>query len=122
MDSLARELDMNPAEVRRKNFYEPFDEPTTTPAGIQYDSMNLPIVLDRALEMADYEGLREEQKRRREDNDPVQLGIGFSTYTEICGLAPTQISGFNVHEICGLAPSQVLASLRYGAPGGSRRR
>ncbi len=101
VDSLARRLDMDPAEVRRKNFYEPFDEPTTTPAGIQYDSLNLPIVLDRVLEMADYDALREEQKRRRESNDPVQLGIGFSTYTEICGLAP----------------SQVLASLRYGAPG-----
>ncbi|MBA2343641.1 MAG: molybdopterin-dependent oxidoreductase, partial [Rubrobacter sp.] len=101
VDALARELDMDPAEVRRKNFYEPFDEPTTTPAGIQYDSHNLPIVLDRVLEMADYEGLREEQRRRREEGDPVQLGIGFSTYTEICGLAP----------------SQVLASLRYGAPG-----
>ncbi len=101
VDSLARELDMDPVEVRRKNFYEPFDEPTTTPAGIQYDSLNLPIVLDRVLEMADYDALREEQKRRREENDPVQIGIGLSTYTEICGLAP----------------SQVLASLRYGAPG-----
>ncbi len=101
VDALARELDMDPADIRRKNFYEPFDEPTTTPAGIQYDSLNLPIVLDRVLEMADYEALREEQRRRREENDPVQLGIGFSTYTEICGLAP----------------SQVLASLRYGAPG-----
>jgi len=101
VDALARRLDMDPVEIRRKNFYEPFDEPTATPGGIQYDSLNLPMVLDRVLEMSDYEGLREEQKRRRDDNDPVQLGIGFSTYTEICGLAP----------------SQVLASLRYGAPG-----
>jgi carbon-monoxide dehydrogenase large subunit len=44
------------------------------------------------LELADYEGLREEQKRRRENNDPVQLGIGFSTYTEICGIAPSQVN------------------------------
>ena len=101
ISSLARKLEMDPAEVRRKNFYEPFDEPTDTPAGIQYDSLNLPMVLDRVLEMADYEGLREEQQRRRDEGDPVQLGIGFSTYTEICGLAP----------------SQVLADLRYGAPG-----
>ena len=42
--------------------------------------------------MADYEGLREEQRRRRENNDPVQLGIGFSTYTEICGIAPSQVA------------------------------
>ena len=90
IDSLARELDMDPAEVRRKNFYEPFDEPTPTPAGLEYDSMNMQATLDRAIELADYEGLREEQRRRREENDPVQLGIGFSTYTEICGLGPSQ--------------------------------
>ena len=90
VDSLARRLDMDPIEVRRKNFYEPFDEPTATPAGLEYDSMNMQAAVDRALELSDYEGLREEQKRRRENNDPVQLGIGFSTYTEICGLGPSQ--------------------------------
>jgi carbon-monoxide dehydrogenase large subunit len=91
MDALARELGMDPAEVRRKNFYEPFDQPTQTPAGIQYDSFNLQAALDKALKIADYEGLREEQRRRRESGDPVQLGIGFSTYTEICGIAPSQV-------------------------------
>ncbi|MDQ4042908.1 MAG: xanthine dehydrogenase family protein molybdopterin-binding subunit, partial [Actinomycetota bacterium] len=91
MDALARELDMDPAEVRRKNFYEPFDEPTTTPSGLQYDSMNMQAALDRVMELADYEGLREEQRQRRENNDPVQLGIGLSTYTEICGLGPSQV-------------------------------
>ena len=92
MDLLAAEIGISPLEVRRKNFYEPFDEPTTTPAGIQYDSMNMQPTLDRAMELAGYEDLLAEQQRRRESNDPVQLGIGFSTYTEICGLAPTQIS------------------------------
>lgn len=90
IDSLARKLDMDPAEVRRKNFYEPFDEPTDTPAGLQYDSMNMQAAMDRLVELADYEGLREEQRRRRENDDPVQLGLGFSTYTEICGLGPSQ--------------------------------
>ncbi len=91
MDALARETGLDPAEVRRRNFYEPFDEPTTTPAGIQYDSGNYQMTLDRVIELADYEGLRAEQQRRRESGDPVQLGIGFSTYTEICGLAPSQV-------------------------------
>jgi aerobic carbon-monoxide dehydrogenase large subunit len=91
MDALAAETGLDPAEVRRRNFYEPFDEPTDTPAGIQYDSGNYQLTLDRVLELADYEGLREEQRRRRESGDPVQLGIGFSTYTEICGLAPSQV-------------------------------
>ncbi|MEW6637822.1 MAG: molybdopterin cofactor-binding domain-containing protein, partial [Actinomycetota bacterium] len=101
MDLLAREVGVDPLEVRRRNFYEPFDEPTETPAGIQYDSMNMQGAVDRLLEIADYEGLREEQRRRRESGDPVQLGLGFSTYTEICGLAP----------------SQVLAALRAGGAG-----
>jgi carbon-monoxide dehydrogenase large subunit len=82
---------MDPVEVRRKNFYEPFDEPTDTPAGIQYDSMNMQQALDRVMELAEYGSLRQEQRQRRENNDPVQLGIGFSTYTEICGLAPSQV-------------------------------
>jgi carbon-monoxide dehydrogenase large subunit len=90
IDALARELNMDPVEVRRKNFYEPFDEPTTTPAGIQYDSMNMQAALDRVMELAEYGSLRQEQRQRRENNDPVQLGVGFSTYTEICGLAPSQ--------------------------------
>jgi carbon-monoxide dehydrogenase large subunit len=101
IEALAREVGLDPVEVRRRNFYEPFDEPTDTPAGIQYDSGNYQMTLDRVLELADYEGLREEQRRRREAGDPVQLGIGFSTYTEICGLAP----------------SQVLAGLRTGGSG-----
>nr|MBA3231685.1 xanthine dehydrogenase family protein [Acidobacteriota bacterium] len=90
MDSLARETGLDPAEVRRRNFYEPFDEPTANPAGLEYDSFNLQAALDRAIELADYEGLRAEQRRRRDAGDPVQLGIGFSTYTEICGLGPSQ--------------------------------
>ena len=101
IEALGREVGLDPVEIRRRNFYEPFDEPTDTPAGIQYDSGNYRLTLDRVIELADYEGLREEQRRRRESNDPVQLGIGFSTYTEICGLAP----------------SQVLAGLRTGGSG-----
>jgi carbon-monoxide dehydrogenase large subunit len=115
MDALARKTGLDPAEVRRRNFYEPFDEPTDTPAGIQYDSMNMQAALDRVLELADYEGLREEQRRRRENNDPVQLGIGFSTYTEICGLAPSQVvatlggggAGWEVAKVQMLASGKV---------------
>ncbi len=90
MDSLARELDMDPVEIRRRNFFEPFDEPTANVGGLQFDSFNLQGALDRALELADYDALRQEQQRRRESGDPVQLGIGLSTYTEICGLGPSQ--------------------------------
>ena len=91
MDSLARETGLDPLEVRRRNFHEPFDEPKDQPAGLQYDSGNYQLVQDRVVELADYEALREEQRRRRESGDPVQLGIGLSTYVEICGLAPSQV-------------------------------
>lgn len=91
LDELALKVGKDPAEVRRLNFYEPFDEPTTTPAGIQYDSFNLQGAMDKLMVLSDYEGLREEQKRRRAENDPIQLGLGFSTYTEVSGLAPSQV-------------------------------
>ena len=91
MDALAEETGLDVAEVRRRNFYEPFDEPTDTPAGIQYDSGNYQGTLERVIELAKYDELRAEQQRRREAGDAVQLGIGFSTYTEICGLAPSQV-------------------------------
>jgi aerobic carbon-monoxide dehydrogenase large subunit len=91
MDALARETGLDPVEVRRRNFHEPFEEPKDQPAGLQYDSGNYQLAQDRVLELAGYEALREEQRRRRENNDPVQLGIGLSTYVEICGLAPSQV-------------------------------
>ncbi|HET7478913.1 MAG TPA: molybdopterin cofactor-binding domain-containing protein [Rubrobacteraceae bacterium] len=90
MDSLARKLNMDPAQLRRKNFIGPSEGAITNPAGLEYDSMNLEPALDKLLELADYEGLRREQQQRRESNDPVQLGIGLSTYTEICGFGPSQ--------------------------------
>jgi carbon-monoxide dehydrogenase large subunit len=91
MDALARETGLDPAEVRRRNFYEPFHEPTPTPAGLEYDSMDMEPALDKALQHAGYDELRQEQQRRRDNNDVVQLGIGLSTYTEICGLGPSQV-------------------------------
>ncbi|GAB2749566.1 molybdopterin-dependent oxidoreductase [Salinifilum aidingensis] len=101
VDALARELGMDPAEVRRRNYHAPFDSGSTTPAGLEMDSGNYPLALDRALELSDYAGWRAEQRRRRDDNDPVQLGIGVCSYTE---------NG-------GLSPSKMTAALRLGAPG-----
>ncbi|HEY0636949.1 MAG TPA: xanthine dehydrogenase family protein molybdopterin-binding subunit [Pseudonocardiaceae bacterium] len=101
MDELAVELGMDPLDVRRKNWITHEEFPFTTIAGLTYDSGNYEAATARAVELFDYEGLRAEQRRRRESNDPVQLGIGISTFTEACGLAP----------------SRVLGSLRYGAGG-----
>ncbi|MBN1094333.1 molybdopterin-dependent oxidoreductase [Blastococcus sp. TML/M2B] len=101
MDELAVELGMDPLELRRKNWIRAEEFPFTTVAGLEYDSGDYEQATRQALELLGYDELREEQRRRRESGDPVQLGIGFSTFTEMCGLAP----------------SRVLGSLSYGAGG-----
>ncbi len=90
MDDLARELDMDPAELRLKNLIPPFDEPTMTPAGVLYDSGDYETCMRKALELADYDALREEQRRRRESGDVRQLGIGIGNFTESGGLSPSK--------------------------------
>ncbi len=88
MDMFALEVGLDPAEVRRTNLIPPFADPHTTTIGQTYDVGNYAGALDRALEAAGYAELRAEQARRRESGDPVQLGIGVSTYVEITGGVP----------------------------------
>jgi carbon-monoxide dehydrogenase large subunit len=85
MDTIAHELNLDPAEVRRKNFIRDFSQPT--PAGLLYDSGNYQPALDKALEIIGYDQLRAEQKRLREQGR--YLGIGISSYIEICGIGPS---------------------------------
>ena len=102
MDALARETGLDPAEVRRRNFYEPFDEPTDTPAGIQYDSMNMPAGAGSgAWSSPTTRPCARNNVGAARRAIPSSSASGFSTYTEICGLAP----------------SQVLAALRAGGAG-----
>jgi aerobic carbon-monoxide dehydrogenase large subunit len=101
MDALARRVGKDPAEIRRLNFMPPFDEPRQVASGLEFDSGNYEAALDKALELAGYDELRREQVQRRDRNDTKQLGIGLSTYIEMCGNAP----------------SQVLAAVKYGAGG-----
>ena len=101
MDELAAELGMDPMEVRRRNWIRHEEFPFTTVAGLEYDSGNYEAATDKALALLGYDALRAEQAARRASGAPVQLGIGISTYTEMCGLAP----------------SRVLGALRYGAGG-----
>lgn len=93
MDELANELEMDPLELRKKNWINHGDFPFTTVAGLTYDSGNYEAATAKALELFDYESIRAEQKQRRKENNPVQLGIGISTYTEMCGLAPSRTLG-----------------------------
>src|SRR5690606_23551111 len=84
MDELAAELGIDPLELRKKNWIRHDEFPYTTVSGLTYDSGNYEAATERALELFGYQELREEQQRRRDSNDPVQLGIGISTYTEMC--------------------------------------
>ncbi|WP_030526773.1 xanthine dehydrogenase family protein molybdopterin-binding subunit [Phycicoccus jejuensis] len=101
MDELAAEVGVDPIAIREKNWITHDEFPFTTVAGMTYDSGNYEAATAKALELFGYDELRAEQKRRRESGDTVQLGLGVSTFTEMCGLAP----------------SRVLGSLSYGAGG-----
>ena len=91
VDALAGELGLDPIELRRRNFITEF--PKTIASGLTIDSGDYHASLDRALELLDLDALRSEQAERRERGDAKQLGIGFSTYVEMCGLAPSGILG-----------------------------
>ncbi|MFQ5861480.1 MAG: xanthine dehydrogenase family protein molybdopterin-binding subunit, partial [Dehalococcoidia bacterium] len=80
VDRAARELSMDPVEIRRKNFIQPEEFPYHIPTGNMYDSGNYPGVLDKALEIADYTRLRQEQTKAREEGR--YLGIGLASCQE----------------------------------------
>ncbi len=91
VETAARELGLDPAEIRRRNFIRPEDFPYETPVALVYDSGDYPASLEAALKAADYAGFparrAESEKRGR------KRGIGLSCYIEACGLAPSQLAG-----------------------------
>ncbi len=87
MDRIAQDLNKDPVEIRTKNLVEPEDFPYSTSTGLVYDSGNYQNALKIALEKAGYDKLREEQSRLRKDGR--YLGIGLSSYVEICALGPS---------------------------------
>jgi carbon-monoxide dehydrogenase large subunit len=99
VDALARKLGKDPVELRRLNFITEF--PADLASGLTVDAGDYNATLDRALEVVGYDELRAEQAARRGRGDAKQLGIGLSTYVEMCGLAP----------------SRILSALRYAAGG-----
>jgi carbon-monoxide dehydrogenase large subunit len=101
MDELAHELGIEPLELRERNWIKHEEFPYTTISGLTYDSGNYEAATARAKELFGYDELRREQAERTARGDKVRLGIGISTFTEMCGLAP----------------SRVLGSLSYGAGG-----
>ena len=91
VDLLADELDMDPVELRRKNLIPAFEDGHDVATGLTYDSGDYEKTLDLALEKAGYSALRDEQASLREQRR--YLGIGVTTYAELCGLGPSQVAG-----------------------------
>src|SRR5437870_6497804 len=87
VDLFAQEIGADPAGVRRKNFIQPDEFPFTNPFGLIYDSGNYPGTLEKALEMAGYDAFRQEQEAGRAKGR--YLGVGISTWIEICGFGPS---------------------------------
>jgi carbon-monoxide dehydrogenase large subunit len=101
MDALAREMNIDPFELRKRNFIKKEQFPYLAFSGLTYDSGDHILAADKAAGLADYEGIRAKQKKQNVPGAQKLLGIGMSSY----------------FEMCGLAPSRVLASLNYGAGG-----
>jgi len=108
VDQAARELGIDPAELRRRNFLQPEDFPHPTFTGVTYDCGDYEKPLDRVLELAGYDELRAEQARRRASGDVRQLGIGLCSYVEIT-------AGGNANEFGAVAIDEAGgATIRVG--------
>src|SRR5499433_3169658 len=118
MDTIARELHLEPAEVRRRNFLRDFSRPT--PAGLLYDSGNYQAALDKALAIVGYEALRAEQQRLRAQGR--YLGIGLASYMAISGLGPSFLlpPGIGGWESCSIRvePTGMVTVLTGVSPHG----
>jgi carbon-monoxide dehydrogenase large subunit len=87
MDLIAQRVGLDPAEVRRRNFIPATAFPHPTATGLTYDSGDYETTMDKALAIIDYPGLRKQQAELREQGR--YLGIGLSTYVEVCGMGPS---------------------------------
>ena len=90
VETAARELSMDPAEIRRRNFIQPDDFPYDTPVALTYDTGDYEASLDKALAHIDYQGFA--ARRAASEANGNRRGIGFSSYIEACGLAPSQVA------------------------------
>jgi carbon-monoxide dehydrogenase large subunit len=112
MDRVARELGLDPVEIRKKNFPKPSEFPLRTATGLTYDSGNYQGALNKALRLAGYRKLRREQERLRKQGR--YLGIGVSTYVEICAMGP----GLSEYGAVRVEPSGKITVLTGASPHG----
>lgn len=90
VETAARELNMDPSELRRRNFIRPEDFPYETPVALTYDTGNYEASLDRGLDLAGYAGFA--ARKAQSEAAGKRRGLGFSCYIEACGLAPSQVA------------------------------
>ena len=90
VETAARELGIDPAELRRKNFIPPDAFPYDTPVALTYDTGNYGASLEKALDLVDYNGLASRKAQSRAEGK--RRGLGFSCYIEACGIAPSQVA------------------------------
>jgi carbon-monoxide dehydrogenase large subunit len=91
LDQVAHELGISPVEIRRRNFIAKEEFPASVATGVVYDSGDYHLTLNRLLEHVDLDEVQADKERLREQG--ILRGIGLSTYTEICGLAPSRVTG-----------------------------
>ncbi|HRZ59877.1 MAG TPA: xanthine dehydrogenase family protein molybdopterin-binding subunit, partial [Rubrivivax sp.] len=89
VETAARDMQMDPAEIRRRNFITQF--PYATPVGLTYDTGDYAAHLDKALQIADVAGFA--ARRAASEAKGLKRGLGYSCYIEACGLAPSNIAG-----------------------------
>ena len=87
IDEAARELDMDPVEIRLRNLVSPDRLPYQTPFGLTYTGGDYPALLNRAVELVDYESVRARQEEARKSGR--YIGVGFATYNLLCGFSPS---------------------------------
>ncbi|HEY0756736.1 MAG TPA: xanthine dehydrogenase family protein molybdopterin-binding subunit [Ktedonobacteraceae bacterium] len=98
VDLIAREVGKDPTEVRRLNFIQPDQFPYKSAAGAVYDTGDYEPALDKAMAMIGYEELRAEQRQRRANGSGKLLGLGVSSYIEICGFGPKGSAPVGLYE------------------------
>jgi aerobic carbon-monoxide dehydrogenase large subunit len=91
VDQVARQLDLDPVEIRRRNLIPPFEDGHEVVTTLVYDTGNYEGALDVAIDLFGYEEARKAQAKAREEGRLV--GIGVVTYSEICGLGPSEVAG-----------------------------